>query len=49
MIIGSGSEDLNLTASTSEFTLPNNKLDIEISKWDKSVRNNFTNDAIILG
>ncbi|MFT4900033.1 MAG: hypothetical protein ACI9U0_001834 [Flavobacteriales bacterium] len=48
-IIGSGRDDLNLSASTSEFTLPNNKLDIEISKWDRSVRNHFSNDAITVG
>jgi hypothetical protein len=48
-ISGAGRETLNLSSEITTFTLPNNDLIIEISEWDRSVLNYFSDDAIVPG
>jgi len=46
-INGSGRENLNLNSKYTTFSLPNNDINIEISKWDIDVNGYFTNDSRI--
>ena len=46
-INGNGRENLNLTSEYTTFSLPNNDINIEISKWDIDVNGYFTNDSPI--
>mgnify|MGYP001441727311 CR=1 FL=1 len=44
-INGAGRENLNLTSEYTTFSLPNNDINIEVSKWNIDVNGYFTNDA----